>query len=88
MNKNNEFYQLIENYHELLVENQKQENHDELFCECFCVSYKDILELCPTAESFDDVVIQQKLNVGQGCGQCLKRLEKLTIDLYKSSKEN
>jgi len=88
MNNNDDFYQLIENYHELLTEDQRHQSGDELFCECFCVSYKDITELCPSVENFDGLLIQKKLKVGQGCGQCLKRLEKLTIDLYKSSKEN
>jgi hypothetical protein len=89
MNKNNEFYQLIDSYHDLVAEEHKSiANKDELFCECFCVSYNDIVELCPTQDSFDKDLIQQKLNVGLGCGQCFKRIDKLSVDLYISSKEN
>jgi NAD(P)H-nitrite reductase large subunit len=89
MNKNNEFYQLIDSYHELVAQEQNPiTDKDELFCECFCVSYNDIIELCPTGASFDKNLIQEKLSLGLGCGQCFKRIDKLSVDLYISSKEN
>jgi hypothetical protein len=84
MNKNNEFYQLIDSYHDLVgEEKQACSTKDELYCECFCVSYKDIIEICPTQDSFDKNLIQQKLNVGMGCGLCFKRIEQLSNDLYR-----
>lgn len=89
MHKNDEFYELIDTYHDLVAQEHKSTaDKAELFCECFCVSYNDIFELCPTKASFDKKLIQEKLNVGLGCGQCFKRIDKLAVDLYISSKEN
>lgn len=87
MATNSDFYKDIDNYRELLKDDpdivpMASENH--LICECFCVSLSEINELCRN-NGFDLEMIREQLNLGNGCGQCLKNLStwKKLIDSAK-----
>lgn len=69
--KENNFFQLIDSANELLGEEEYKLTDDTLICECFCVSAGDIRSLC--TNSIDLVLLEQNLNLGQGCKSCLKR---------------
>lgn len=49
-------------------------DEDSVICECFCVSVSDIKETCPG--SLDLVLLRQTFGFGNGCGTCIKDLEK------------
>jgi hypothetical protein len=61
---------LMDDVDELIFRPPDKLDDGFLICECFCVSVGDIRDLCQTAT--DLTLIQQKLNLGQGCQLCLK----------------
>jgi NAD(P)H-nitrite reductase large subunit len=64
-----EFLSLIESANELIAHAEKLDD-EGLICECFCVSVRDIRELCVSEVNLDQLKIE--FNLGQGCQSCLK----------------
>jgi bacterioferritin-associated ferredoxin len=67
-----DFLHQIETVNDLIHEAQKLDE-ETLICECFCVSVKDIRELC--SGEVDLPLLQKELSLGQGCQSCLKRAD-------------
>lgn len=68
-----EFLRLIETVDELLPASTDKLEDDTLICECFCVSAKDIRELCQNEIDLD--LLRDHFNMGQGCRTCLKNFD-------------
>lgn len=67
-----DFLNTIDNYYDLIADNSNKMHDDELICECFCVSLKDIKahmkhngEICLEA-------LKDELNMGKSCANCIK----------------
>ena len=48
---------------------------DLLICECYCVSLGEIRAFIKESGSADIENLQQRFQLGTGCGSCLKRRE-------------
>lgn len=68
-----DFLLQIENVDEYLSQTFEKLDDETLICECFCVSAKDIRELCQTHVDLD--LLQDHFGLGQGCTSCLKNKE-------------
>jgi NAD(P)H-nitrite reductase large subunit len=68
-----DFLLQIENVGELLSQTFEKLDDETLICECFCVSAKDIRELCQAHVDLD--LLQDHFGLGQGCTSCLKNKE-------------
>lgn len=66
-----EILRLIDSVDELIPQTIEKLEDDLLICECFCVSVRDIREVCETHVDLD--LLQKDLNLGTGCQSCLKR---------------
>ena len=65
-----DFLSLIESADELITQSEKLAD-ESLICECFCVSARDIRDLCSSKVDLDQLMVE--FNLGQGCQSCLKR---------------
>ena len=75
-----EFLRLIENVEELIPESTEKLGDDVLICECFCVSVKDIKDLC--ADKVDLELLQSHFNLGQGCQSCMKSFDSWSKKIF------
>lgn len=64
-----DFLRLIETVDELLPATPEKLEDDCLICECFCVSVRDIRDLCQ--DQVDLELLTKHYNMGQGCGSCI-----------------
>jgi NAD(P)H-nitrite reductase large subunit len=69
-----DFFDQIDNFRDLIDDKLRDNNSDnsELFCECNLVSIKDILDFYTASDSKNLDLIQKKLEIGSGCGSCIK----------------
>lgn len=68
-----EFLSQIDQVGELLSQLHGEKLDDEvLICECFCVSVRDIREVCDSTQRVDFELLAKKLSLGQGCQSCLR----------------
>ena len=67
-----EFLDSIDNYHDLIADNSNKMHEDELICECFCVSLKDIKTCLDQHGQFSLELLTEELNMGKSCGSCLR----------------
>lgn len=68
-----EFLRLIDNVDELLPAPTEKLEDDCLICECFCVSAKDIRDLCQNEIDLD--LLRDHFNMGQGCQSCIRSID-------------
>jgi NAD(P)H-nitrite reductase large subunit len=49
-----------------------EDQNDQLICECFCVSFKDVFDHFkdPTDLTLEKILVE--FPIGTGCGSCLK----------------
>lgn len=67
-----EILRLIETVDELLPDPTEKLEDDCLICECFCVSARDIRNLCQGQVNLE--LLEEHYHLGQGCGSCKKNL--------------
>lgn len=67
-----DFLHQIETVGDIIPETLTKLDDETLICECFCVSVKDIKEVC--SSTVDIKLLEEEFNLGQGCQSCLKRL--------------
>lgn len=65
------FLHLMDSLEDLLPGHLEKLDDEALICECFCVSVKDIRDLC--AGKVDLAILEDQLGLGNGCQSCLKR---------------
>ena len=75
-----EFLRLIENVDELVPQTVEKLDDDTLICECFCVSVKDIRDVCTDHVDLD--LLQDQFQMGQGCQSCLKRKDSWVNNIF------
>ena len=66
-----EFLRLIESVDELLPPTEAKLDDETLICECFCVSAKDIRDVCLAKVDLD--LLEDQFSMGQGCRSCIKQ---------------
>lgn len=49
-----------------------EDQNDQLICECFCVSFKDVLDHFKDSSDLTLEKILAEFAIGSGCGSCLK----------------
>jgi hypothetical protein len=64
---------LMDSLGEFIPEVIEKLAEDDLICECFCVNAAMVREICPN--HIDLTLLREKLNLGNGCQDCLKRKE-------------
>jgi NAD(P)H-nitrite reductase large subunit len=69
----------IENLTELIDYDEATLSDDFLICECYCVSVKDIREVCEQLGSFDLKTVQDRFGLGKGCQSCLKFIDNVSF---------
>lgn len=67
-----EFLSSIDNLYGLIAEDLPLLHDDELICECFCVSVKDIKDCLNDINYVDLNLLTNKLGMGKSCASCLK----------------
>ena len=79
-----DFLELINSYPDL-INSEIDSRAESVFCECFCVSIKEIRDciLSNGLNSFEQA--QAFISFGIGCGLCLKNRNVLRIDNPKDN---
>lgn len=67
-----DFLDSIDNYYDLIADSDAIMQDDELICECFCVSLKDIKTCLNQYGHFNLEVLSKELQMGKSCGSCIK----------------
>lgn len=75
-----DFLRLIENVGELLAQPVEKLDDETLICECFCVSVKDIRDVCTNHVDLD--LLKDQFQLGQGCQSCLKRKDSWVHNIF------
>lgn len=75
-----EFLRLMESVDELLPQAGEKLEDECLICECFCVSVKDIRELCHNEVDLD--LLKSHFNMGQGCQSCIKSFDSWSKKIF------
>lgn len=75
-----DFLRLIESVGELIPQPAEKLDDETLICECFCVSVKDIREICTNHVDLD--LLQDQFQLGQGCQSCLKRKDSWIHNIF------
>ena len=48
--------------------------HESLFCECYVVSFGDLRDYLKESPGCSLLKLQEELEVGHGCGSCLRNI--------------
>ena len=67
-----EFLNQIDRAGDLIPETEEKLDDEVLICECFCVSACDIREAFVDTKTVDVQILQDTLNLGHGCQNCMK----------------
>ena len=65
-----------------LIERSTKLEDEVLICECFCVSVADIRTACQEDGTFNQVKVQEAYNFGQGCSECLRRIDSWVHNIF------
>jgi NAD(P)H-nitrite reductase large subunit len=72
-NMDKEFLRQIDQSNELLTQTASVILVDDvLICECFCVSVRDIRDVCSGAGEVDLPALRDRFSLGEGCKSCVK----------------